>query len=601
MTYHVTTHIPSDSLPKTASTFLWHFVKRHGKALGAITFLLMFWSANNALYPYFVKMFIDAIVGFKGHSSNLWDVLKVPFWTLVIAFTVMEVATRAMGVLWVHTLPIFRADIRMQVVQYVKGHSSSYFTNNFVGTIAARIHTIPDKAYALVDTILHGVFSIILSFIFSCIVLSLVSPVFTGLMIMWGSIHLGISFYFIPDFLKKSKNYADAVSKMQGDTVDCVTNMTVVRSFTRGQQEMDLLRRSQDVEISAAISVEWLHEKVNILSGLAGLTFIITMIFFLIKGYQEQWVTVGDFPLVALTIFHLLGLMWRLGIDIRSLFKSFGAIGAALPLIRTPHEIVDSEDALHLAVSNGKIEVKNLGFSYGKTTPLFKNLNLTINPGESVGLVGFSGSGKTTFVNLLLRFFDIQQGSIEIDGQNIAKVTQKSLRANIAIIPQDPSLFHRTLRENICYGREGASDEEVIAASKMAHCHAFIKELEKGYDSLVGERGLKLSGGQRQRITIARAILKNAPILILDEATSALDSITEKYIQQSLQGVMKGRTTIVVAHRLSTLSAVDRIIVFDQGRIVEQGSQDELLKNKKGPFSTLWHLQNEGFLPDKRI
>ena len=387
---------------------------------------------------------------------------------------------------------------------------------------------------------------------------------------------------------------------MQGDTVDCVSNMTAVRLFAKGSQELKRLVRSQNNEIEKSIIAGWAYQKVNMLRGIGGIAFIVVVIFFLVKGYQENWVTVGDFPLVAMTIFTILSLIWHLSMNMQALFKDLGTISAGLALLNTPHEVNDIPKAKALSVTKGAIDIKDLQFSYRNTTPLFKDLSLNIKSGESVGLVGFSGSGKTTFVNLLLRFFEAKKGSIMIDGQDITQVTQDSLRSNIAMIPQDPSLFHRSLMDNIRYGKEGASDEEVIKASKLAHCHDFIKDLEDGYETLVGERGLKLSGGQRQRIAIARAILKNAPILVLDEATSALDSVTEKYIQESLQEIMKGRTTIVIAHRLSTLASVDRIVVFDSGKILEQGSQEELLRNKDSAFSQLWALQNEGFLPDKR-
>lgn len=599
-TYSVTQHIPSVPLPKTAGAFLWHFTKRHGKSFGAITFLMMFWSANEALYPYFIKMFIDAIVGYTGEGTIPWDILKTPFWAVVISFVVMEIAMRAMGILMIHTLPKFRADMRMQVLQYVKGHSLSYFTNNFAGTIATRIHDIPRSADTLMENLLDHVFAIIMAFIFSSIILSFVSPLFTLMMVVWCAFHMGITFYFMPELRQKSKTHANAVSRMQGDTVDCVSNMTAVRLFAKGSQELKRLVRSQNNEIEKNIIAGWAYQKVNMLRGIGGIAFIVGVIFVLVKGYQDNWVSVGDFPLVAMTIFTILSLIWHLSMNMQALFKDLGTISAGLALLNTPHEVNDTPKAKKLSVTKGAIDIKGLQFSYRKTIPLFKDLNLSIKPGESVGLVGFSGSGKTTFVNLLLRFFEAQKGSIMIDDQDITHVTQDSLRSNIAMIPQDPSLFHRSLMENIRYGKEGASDEDVIKASKLAHCHDFIKELEEGYETLVGERGLKLSGGQRQRIAIARAILKDAPILVLDEATSALDSVTEKYIQESLQEIMKGRTTIIVAHRLSTLASVDRIVVFDNGKILEQGSQEDLLRNKDSAFSQLWALQNEGFLPDKR-
>ena len=277
--------------------------------------------------------------------------------------------------------------------------------------------------------------------------------------------------------------------------------------------------------------------------------------------------------------------------------EELGRSKQALSLISEKHEITDSQRAKSLVLTEGRIEFENVSFHYDQAEALFHNKSVIITKGQKIGLIGLSGSGKSTFVNLILRLFDLESGCIYIDGQNIQKVTQKSLRENIAMIPQDISLFYRTIMENIRYGRIEASDAEVISASKQAQCHEFIMQMKDDYQSLVGERGIKLSGGQRQRIAIARAILKNAPILILDEATSALDSLTESFIQDSLKRLMTGRTVIVVAHRLSTLSAMDRILVFDAGAIIEDGTHEELIR-ADGHYSRMWKMQAGGFLPE---
>ena len=264
-----------------------------------------------------------------------------------------------------------------------------------------------------------------------------------------------------------------------------------------------------------------------------------------------------------------------------------------------PHELKDEQEAANLVVTKGQIVFSGVKFHYHGTQTLFQNKSVAIDAGQKVGLVGYSGSGKSTFVNLILRLYEVADGQILIDDQNIRQITQDSLRANITMIPQEPSLFHRRLMENIRYSRIEASDEEVIEAAKKAHAHEFISKLSQGYESLVGERGIKLSGGQRQRIAIARAILKNAPILILDEATSQLDSVTESNIQDSLWDLMQAKTTIVIAHRLSTLLHMDRILVFDNGHIVEDGTHSQLLHHQ-GLFKTLWDAQVGGFLPNKK-
>ncbi|HLF66589.1 MAG TPA: ATP-binding cassette domain-containing protein, partial [Gammaproteobacteria bacterium] len=294
--------------------------------------------------------------------------------------------------------------------------------------------------------------------------------------------------------------------------------------------------------------------------------------------------------------FNILGMVWYLSMQTMQLFKEIGTMKAALSLVVKPLEIVDEHDALPLKVIRGEIVFDDVSFYYQHANRLFENKSVTIKAGEKIGLVGFSGAGKSTFVNLILRFYDIYSGEILIDGQNIKKVTLDSLYENIAMIPQDTSLFHRSLMENIRYGRIDATDEEVIVSAKLAHCDEFIMRLPEGYAALVGERGIKLSTGQRQRVAIARAILKNAPILILDEATASLDSVTEELIQESLSQLMQNKTTIVIAHRLSTLAHMDRIMVFEHGHIIEEGSQAELLA-QGGHFAKLWQMQAGGFLP----
>jgi ATP-binding cassette, subfamily B, bacterial len=322
------------------------------------------------------------------------------------------------------------------------------------------------------------------------------------------------------------------------------------------------------------------------------------MLYYLLLLRTEKLVSIGDFALILGMSLEVGWVTWYSIEQLYNLDKAVGKCKQSIFSLFTPIEITDKENAKPLLVSKGQIVFSDVMFHYKGTEPLFQNKSVTIEAGQKVGLVGYSGSGKTTFVNLILRLYDITYGHIFIDDQDIKEVTQDSLRSHIAMIPQDPSLFHRTLFENIRYGKIDASDNEVIEAAKKAHAHEFICELKEGYDSLVGERGIKLSGGQRQRIAIARAILKNAPILILDEATSQLDSVTENKIQDSLWQLMQNRTTIVIAHRLSTLLHMDRILVFDQGNIVQDGNHADLL-NQEGLYKTLWDAQVGGFLPDE--
>jgi ATP-binding cassette subfamily B protein len=319
--------------------------------------------------------------------------------------------------------------------------------------------------------------------------------------------------------------------------------------------------------------------------------------YFLVYLYGKGLVSIGDFALIFGLSMQLGHMTWYTMSFVDQFNQAVGKCKQSLSALLIQPEITDQLDARDLRVEKGEISFDKVRFHYKGTEPLFQNKSVIIAAGQKVGLVGYSGGGKTTFVNLILRLYDVTEGHILIDGQDIRDVTQESLRASIALIPQDPSLFHRSLMDNIRYGRTNATDEDVIEAAKRAHAHEFINTLSQGYDALVGERGVKLSGGQRQRIAIARAILKNAPILILDEATSQLDSVTESHIQESLWDLMQGKTTIVIAHRLSTLLHMDRILVFDRGKIVEDGTHQELL-SQAGLYKTLWNAQVGGFLQD---
>lgn len=307
-------------------------------------------------------------------------------------------------------------------------------------------------------------------------------------------------------------------------------------------------------------------------------------------------ISTGQVVQVFNTVWNISGIMWMIGRALPLVFQAFGNAKQAYSVMLDSQDMGDLPNARELKVHKGQIVFEHVSFHYGEKK-LFENKQAHICGGEKIGLVGFTGAGKSTFINLILRFFPLHQGKILIDGQDIAYVTLESLRDQIALIPQDPVLFHRSLRENICYGKPDATEAEMLHAVRLAHCDEFIQNMPNGYEAKVGERGTKLSGGEKQRIAIARAILANRPILILDEATSSLDSVTEKYIQDSLEKLMENRTTIVIAHRLSTLSRMDRILVFDKGRIVEEGDHGSLLR-QKGLYAQMWNMQVGGFLPE---
>ncbi|MCR4311030.1 MAG: ABC transporter ATP-binding protein/permease, partial [Candidatus Taylorbacteria bacterium] len=328
------------------------------------------------------------------------------------------------------------------------------------------------------------------------------------------------------------------------------------------------------------------------------LIFIIEFLlfYFAIKYWQVGTITIGTFVLIQVYLVGISGHLWDFSRVIRSIYEAFADAKEMVDILLLGHDVKDARKAHPLTVSAGGVQFEKVGFGFGKERTVLHDLELNIHPGERVALIGPSGAGKSTFVKLLLRLYDVSSGSIEIDGQDIRKVTQSSLRNNISLVPQDPILFHRSLKDNIRYGRRDATDAEVLEAARLAHCDEFALSLQAKYDTFVGERGIKLSGGERQRVAIARAILKDAPILVLDEATSSLDSHSESLIQDALDKLMKDKTVIVIAHRLSTIRKMDRIIVLEKGRVIEEGSHDELLKNGSSLYTKLWNLQAGGFI-----
>ncbi len=392
-------------------------------------------------------------------------------------------------------------------------------------------------------------------------------------------------------------NHAKNESNLSGQLVDVISNNSNVRIFAH--KNFELTRT--DTFLSSLLNAFKKKEGfLVVLYSVQGAMIAIMMGFstyFLVHFYSLGLVSIGDFALILGLSMELGHIIWYTMSRVDDFNQAYGKCKQSLMALMLPLEIEDKINAVSLKCHHGKITFDRVKFHYKDTEPLFQNKSIRIEAGQKVGLVGYSGSGKSTFVNLILRLYDITDGAILIDNQDIRDCTQDSLRENIAMIPQDPALFHRSLFDNIRYGKIEASDEAVISAAKKAHAHEFIIQLPKGYHSLVGERGIKLSGGQRQRIAIARAILKNAPILILDEATSQLDSITENLIQESLWELMQNKTTLVIAHRLSTLLHMDRVLVFDKGKIIEDGTHHTLLANN-GLYKKLWNAQVGGFLGD---
>jgi ATP-binding cassette subfamily B protein len=451
-----------------------------------------------------------------------------------------------------------------------------------------------------VELILQELFWPIIPALVACLLgagfLWFVHPLFTWILLTWIVIHIGVCLLFTRPCDEYEHRHGEAYSTLIGRIVDSFTNNLAVNLFYRFKHEFKSLKPFQKVEEETGRIAKRYVEKMRcFLSVFYFLGVFLGIFGSLIYLWVHEKITTGQVVQVFTTIWSLSIVLWNVGSAFPLLFQAFGRVKQAYSLMRDPQDMGDVAQARDLQVSSGEIVFDRVNFQYGEKK-LFNNKQVHIRGGEKIGLVGYTGAGKSTFIHLILRFFPVQSGRILIDGQDSAAVTLESLRQQIALIPQDPVLFHRTLWENISYGRPEASRDEVLEASRLAHCDEFIRSIPGGYEAKVGERGTKLSGGEKQRIAIARALLAGAPILILDEATSSLDSVTERYIQESLDKLMEGRTTVVIAHRLSTLARMDRIFVFDQGRIVEEGTAASLLE-ANGLYAKMWKMQAGGFLP----
>ena len=492
--------------------------------------------------------------------------------------------------------PLLRSDIINTFFDYIEKHSYRYMQNHFGGSLANKISDIANGLHNIIR-ISHDIIYLIVAISITICLMFTVHPFFAGALVTWILTFVSISYYFAQKVDHKSKIFSESKSVLIGHMVDTFTNIVNIWLFARRDEEKKQLQSRINETVTNERDMLWTILKLRILQDVLIVMLVASMLFGLIYLHTKGLVTYGDFTFILMTTISIFQSVWWVSKQLVLLAEETGKAKQALTILNVSHEVVEVPNAATLQVTHGKLDFKHVLFHHKGGHPLFNDLNVTINPGEKVGLVGFSGSGKTTFTHLLLRFFDIHGGHILIDDQDISKVTFNSLRQSIAMIPQDTVLFHRSLKENIRCGRPTATDEEVIQAAIKAQAHGFIMDLPHGYDAMVGERGIKLSGGQRQRIAIARAILKNAPILLLDEATSALDSVTEKKTQDALYELMINRTTLVIAHRLSTLDRMDRILVFDKGQLIEEGTHQELLA-KSGHYAKLWSLQAGGFLPE---
>lgn len=585
------------TLPKTLPAFFLHFIKQQpwSFALFFLAPVTLVFEAN--VMPYALKLIIDGISENGHQRDKIFQIISPALWIGGAGWFAFAMVIRAQHWWQSRVIPRFEAQIRMEVFEHLMRHSHRFFADQLAGKLANKVSDLPRALESIRMVLCWNVVATSSVVISSLIIMGYVNPMFAWIFGVWISVHVALALRMARLVNQASAINADDKTSLNGAIVDTLSNMTSVRLFARRAHERVWTQRLQNIEMAShqrlTVRMNWLF----FAGDMAFITMLSAMVYFLLSYWQLGGISTGGVIFIFNIVWGVTFQTWFLSQALADLFRDIGVAKQALSVVQTPIDLIDAPNAKSLQVDKGRIEFDHVSFHYNAGQSIFENKNVVIEPGQKVGLVGFSGSGKTTFAHLILRFFDVEAGRILIDGQDISKVTQDSLHQSIAMIPQDTGLFHRSLMENLRYGRLDATDEEVFEAARLAHCEEFIAQLPDGYQSLVGERGTKLSGGQRQRIAIARAFLKNAPILMLDEATSALDSVTERHIQDGLQALMQRRTTIVIAHRLSTLSNMDRILVFNKGHVVEDGSHEALLA-LGGHYARMWQMQAGGFLPE---
>ncbi|MDB5557105.1 MAG: ABC-type multidrug transport system, ATPase and permease component [Enterovirga sp.] len=576
--------------------FIGHYVRNWAPSFATIFFFVVVAAAAAIGIQYVLKVLVDIMAGPLEARAAVWTTL---------AFFVGMIATEALswrvvGWLTCRTTIGVGVDMRLDLFEYLNRQPMRYFAENLAGSLGQRITATAGNFGALANTLIWRVLPPCIDFVGALIIFGTIN---LGMMAALGAVVVSMTtllLVFGERGRPRHRRYSGLAGNVAGELVDTITNMWAVKAFSARQREHARLAAGFREE-AAAQRTSWLHiEKARLLNDIVLTVSAGGMLVWAVTLWSRGRITPGDVVLVSTLTFRVLHSSRDLALSLVDLSQQFGFIDETLRKIAQPRTVVNAPNAGVLVPAGGTVEFRQVSFSYGGPREVTHELSLTIPAGQKVGIVGPSGAGKSTLVNLLQRLWDVDDGEILIDGQRIADVTQDSLRAALAVVPQEIVLFHRSIMENIRFGRPDANDEEVIEAARAAYCDSFIRALPEGYATIVGERGAKLSGGQRQRVGIARAFLKDAPIIVLDEATSALDTESEIEIQRSLVRRMRDRTVIAVAHRLSTLAAFDRVIVIQDGRIVEDGTPAQLRK-QNGVFEAMWRLQARGLSVDEVV
>ena len=525
-------------------------------------------------------------------------------WTLIALYGASELWSSVIGwrlvlyLVWTFETAMQR-DLYAQCFSKLTNQTLFFHSNKFGGSLVSQTNKLIGAVESFWDTIIWSVLPLVTSLVGSIIVLSTLLWQYALFLLIFSIVFSLVVYYGSKPMAKLTKKEAKSSNKLNGQLADVISNVLAVKSSGAEATEQKFFTKTVNSWRNSSLDVMRGFLKVSTIYSSINMVIKIGAIAFAVYAAQNDLVSVASVYLIITYTGSVAHELWNMNGIMRNYNRIIGNANDMVEVLQTPTTLIDKSSS-KLEVASGKISMDKITFTHdeGQGDTLFHDFSLDIKPGEKIGLVGASGSGKTTLTKLLLRFADIDSGKIAIDGQDISEVTQASLRAKIAYVPQEPLLFHRSVRENIAYGRPDATDAEIEEAAKKAGAYDFIVGLKDGFDTMVGERGIKLSGGQRQRVAIARAILKDAPILVLDEATSALDSESEALIQKSLETLMEKRTSIVIAHRLSTIAKLDRIIVLKNGKIVEDGSHDELINKKRGVYAKLWARQSGGFIEE---
>jgi ATP-binding cassette subfamily B protein len=497
------------------------------------------------------------------------------------------------------TLAYFEASVMRDLMntcyRYLQEHSASFFSSNFVGSLVTKVKRYERSFEQITDQIVYNLGRSALVTIMVLAVLLWQYRTIGIIVLGWCMAFLVFSYFYSRFKFSYDIKKARADTKTTAQLADTVTNNINIKLFTNYEGENEKFQGVTQEQFLLRKKSWNLNALGDVIQGISMITLELAIMYYAVTMWRDNLFAVGDVALLQTYLIRVFETLWDTGKNIRVTYEALADANEMTEILSLPHGVKDAPGARTLSVTSGAIRFRDVSFGYHDEAVILDDFSLAIAPGERVALIGPSGGGKSTIVKLLFRFYDVKRGEILIDGQNIAAATQDSLRRALALVPQDPILFHRSLMENIRYAKPEADDESVLRAAKLAHAHEFIASFSQGYETLVGERGVKLSGGERQRVAIARAILKDAPILVLDEATSSLDSESEMYIQDALKKLMQDRTTIVIAHRLSTIMQMDRIVVIDGGKIVEEGKHEELLKAQQGMYQRLWEIQAGGF------